>query len=95
MMTITGSIADSSSGEHIPYANISVIGTLLGTVADVNGYFILRDIALHNARLRVSAVGYKEKEFDVEYNGKQSISLDLKISEFPRRCQLWRLLEER
>ncbi len=84
MMTITGSIADSSSGEHIPYANISVIGTSLGTVADVNGYFILRDIALHNARLRVSAVGYKEKEFDVEYNGKQSISLDLKISESPK-----------
>jgi len=84
VVTITGSITDSSSGEKVPYATIVVEGTSTGTVADVNGYFILRNITLHHTRLRVSAIGYKEKEFSVEENGTGLITLNLKISESPR-----------
>jgi hypothetical protein len=84
VMTITGSVADSSSGELIPYASILISGTSIGTVADVNGYFILRNVRLHDTKLRVSAIGYREKEFDIEDNGKQSITIDLRIPESPR-----------
>ncbi|HQT91119.1 MAG TPA: carboxypeptidase-like regulatory domain-containing protein, partial [Candidatus Kryptobacter bacterium] len=48
IVTITGSIADSSSGERIPYATVSIAGTSSGAVADVNGYFILRNVRLQN-----------------------------------------------
>ena len=84
IVTITGSIADSASGERIPYASVMVAGTSIGTVADVNGYFILRNVTLHDTKLRAAAVGYKEKEFSVEYNGKESITLNLKLPESPR-----------
>ncbi len=83
-VTITGSIVDSSSGERIPYASILVVGKSIGTVADVNGYFILRGVALRNTRLRVSAIGYREKEFSIEDNGKQTISMELEIAQAPR-----------
>ncbi len=82
-VTITGSVADSSSGERIPYATVSVVGTSTGTVADVNGYFILQNVALHGTRLRASAIGYRGKEFGVEYKGEQSIVMILKIPESP------------
>ena len=84
IVTITGSIADSSSGEGIPYAGITVVGTSIGTVADVNGYFILRDITLDKTKLHVSAVGYSEKDFSIEYDGKDVIAVSLKIPESPR-----------
>ncbi len=84
IVTITGSIADSSSGERIPYATVSIAGTSSGTVADVNGYFILRNVSLQNAKLRVSAIGYREKEFSVEYGGKSNITVHLEIPESPR-----------
>ncbi len=83
-MTITGSVADSASGERIPYATVMVVGTTIGTMADVNGYFILRNLKLTKIRLRVSAIGYREKEVNVEYKGRQTISLSLTLPESPK-----------
>lgn len=82
--TITGSVADSSNGEGVPYVNILVAGTSIGTVADVNGYFILRGVPTHNVKLRISAVGYTTKEVAVEYAGGKSVTLHLQIRESPR-----------
>jgi len=82
-ITITGSVADSASGERIPYASISLAGTLTGTVADVNGYFILRNIPPRDARLRVSAIGYQSKDFRVIDSGEPTIVMNLRILESP------------
>ena len=82
-VTITGSVVDSSSGERIPYATVSVVGTSAGTVANVNGYFILRNVVVHDTRLRASALGYQGKEFGVEYNGGLAVIMNLKIPESP------------
>ena len=82
-ITITGSVADSASGERIPYATVSVVGTTAGTVADVNGYFILHNVAPHGARLRASAIGYEAKDFRVEVNREQPVIMNMKIPEAP------------
>lgn len=87
VVTITGSVVDSSNAERVPYATIFVAGTTIGTVADVNGYFILQNITLKNTILRVSAIGYREKEFNIVDDGKQNIKIDLKISESPTTLQ--------
>ena len=80
-ISITGSVVDSASGERIPYATVAVVGTSAGTMADVNGYFILQNVAVLGARLRASAVGYQGKEFQVESNGEQTVVMNLKIPE--------------
>ena len=36
-----------------------VEGTTIGTMADINGYFVLRNVNLENLVLRVTAVGYE------------------------------------
>lgn len=82
-LTITGSIADSASGERLPYASVLVEGTSIGTVADVNGYFILRRLRLTEPKLRISAVGYTVKVVDVLYSGKPTISLSVFLSASP------------
>lgn len=82
-LTITGSVADSASGERLPYASVLVEGTSIGMMADVNGYFILRNLRAANMKLRISAIGYTAKEVDVLYTGKPTISLSVLLSESP------------
>ncbi len=83
-ITVKGSVVDSSSGERIPYATIVVVGATIGTVADINGYFILRNISSKNLKLRVSAVGYRTKVFDVENVLRETVSMELRIAESPK-----------
>lgn len=80
---ITGSVADSSTGERLPYASVVIVGTSSGSVADINGYFILRGLPPKNLKLRVSAVGYVSKEFSVHFTGKHIISVDFRLRPRP------------
>ena len=83
IVSITGSVADSASGERIPYATVAVVGTSAGTVADVNGYFILQNVVVRETKLRASAIGYQPKEFRVEFNREQTVIMNMKIAESP------------
>jgi len=49
----------------IPYANIVVSGTNLGTASDENGFFSLR-IPVKNLTIRVSSIGYLTQSFSVD-----------------------------
>ena len=84
VVTVEGSVVDSTNGERIPYATVSVVNTAVGVVADVNGYFILRNVKLPGTKLRASAIGYKPKDFDVAYNGQTVVIMRLLIPESPK-----------
>ncbi|MFA8451338.1 MAG: TonB-dependent receptor domain-containing protein [Bacteroidales bacterium] len=55
---IFGEIKDSS-GEHVPFANILVVGTTLGAAADATGHFKIINLKPGQHTLRAQAVGYK------------------------------------
>ncbi len=83
-VTIQGSIIDSSNGERIPYAAVMIYGTKIGTVADVNGYFILRNVSPQNVALRVTALSYKTKIFDIGNVSGTSTAVRLELAESPK-----------
>lgn len=83
-MTIKGSVVDSASGERIPYATVSIVGTSIGTVADINGYFFLRNVKPEQTRLRASAIGYRSKDFELPDSLKESTTVRLAIPESPK-----------
>src|SRR4051812_44060723 len=60
--SVTGRVTNSS-GEPLPGATISVVGSTGGTSAGTDGAFTISVPA--NARLRVSAVGFAEQEKSV------------------------------
>lgn len=60
-----GDIKSSASGEHIPYATITVKGTTLGTVADGSGHFKLPHLPEGKNILIARAIGYKTAEAEV------------------------------
>ncbi|MDE3056947.1 MAG: TonB-dependent receptor [Bacteroidota bacterium] len=83
-VTIQGSVVDSASGERIPYATVMIAGTKIGAVADVNGYFILRNVSPYDVKLQVSTVGYREKTFDIGNISGTSRTLRLELAEAPK-----------
>jgi len=75
--TVTGRV--TSNGEAVPYANIMVKGTALGTAADGNGRFTLTRIPAGTRIIDVRAMGYRgmQKSVSVPQTGTVEISFNL------------------
>ncbi len=87
-ITIFGNISDKNTGEKLPYVNIGVENTSIGTISNEKGDFVLAVPEKHKAQnFVVSMVGYESQKFSVEKNtGKATltvklVSIDFNISE--------------
>ena len=79
---IYGFITDSLSGEALIGANVFVEESGKGMATDINGYYVLSEIASNEITLIVSYVGYKRFEKKINFvndniNNKNSINLDI------------------
>lgn len=68
-------IVKSSNGESIIGANVTVEGTTIGCITDIDGNFILEDVP-DNANLTVSYIGFQTQSVSVI--GKSSLNVILK-----------------
>lgn len=58
--TITGRVIDEDTEEGLPFANVFIKGTTIGTATDVDGYFEIKLTERYDS-LAVSAIGYHTK----------------------------------
>ena len=74
-VTISGVVKDSKTKDRLPFANISISGSHIGTVANSEGEFSLKVLASQNAEsFEVSHIGYVNKKFSVsESSGKEIV----------------------
>lgn len=72
--SVSGKITDSSTGESIVGANVTVQGTTKGTISDANGAYTLTGID-RNAKLVFSFIGYVTQIVPV--GGKTAINITL------------------
>lgn len=84
--TLRGNIADSLTGESLPYSNLLLEGTALGASADLNGNFTIPGIPAKNYDLRVSYVGYQTRIIPVVI--KPGEMTQVRINLFPSSVQL-------
>lgn len=75
-LTVKGTVTDSSTGEAVPYASVSVKGTMNGTATDDNGQYSIK-ISTKDAVLVFSFVGYATTEIPV--NGKSVVNCALEV----------------
>tara|TARA_A100001011_G_scaffold249309_1_gene257628 strand:- start:294 stop:2630 length:2337 start_codon:yes stop_codon:yes gene_type:complete len=78
---ISGFISDSSSAEALIGANVILQETGQGMATDINGYYIIQDIAPGDYVLMVSYVGFKLKKEKLNISDGQSIKLDISLTE--------------
>ncbi len=76
-----GDIKSKVTGEHIPYANIMVKGTNIGTAADGSGHFKLANLPVGKCIIIARAIGYKSQEKEVFMEKNKAITLFFDLDE--------------
>ena len=57
--TISGIVKDKESGETLPFANVFVKDTNIGTTTNADGFFTLFDVPSETSTIQVQYLGYK------------------------------------
>ncbi|MBK7260200.1 MAG: carboxypeptidase-like regulatory domain-containing protein [Ignavibacteriae bacterium] len=78
--TVKGTVKDGQTGEPLPSANVSVVGTSLGAVTDVEGRYILRGVPVGTRTLRASYLGYKPKDVQVQVKANAEVTQEFKMA---------------
>lgn len=78
---LTGHVLDERTGEHLPFVNVQVKGTNIGTVTDESGHYFLRDMPIGKQTIVFSYVGYETLELPVTVVEDKTIELKATIRE--------------
>jgi hypothetical protein len=84
---IKGRIFDESNNEPIPFANIIVFGTTIGSTSDLDGNFLFTGLEPGFVKLAASALGYEAKvTIDFQVTNAKTAFMDIPMK--PREFEL-------
>jgi hypothetical protein len=78
---ISGFVSDSSSGEALIGANVFLQETGQGMATDINGYYIIQDIAPGNYTIMVSYIGFDMYKQNTRLNDDESKKININLVE--------------
>ncbi len=78
---VTGHVLNKASKEYIPFINISLKGTTLGTVTDATGHYFLKNLPTGKFIIVVSGVGYKTIEKEIDLISVKSLDMNFEMEE--------------
>ncbi len=82
---LTGHVLDERTGEHLPYVNVQVKGTNIGTVTDESGHYLLQDLPVGHQTIIFSYIGYETLELPVNMEADKTIELKATIREMSQQ----------
>ena len=78
---LTGHVLDETTGEHLPYVNVQLKGTNIGTVTDETGHYLLKDLPVGRQIIVFSYVGYETLELPINIVEDKTIELKATLRE--------------
>ena len=82
---LIGHVLDEETGEHLPYVNVQVKGTNIGTVTDESGHYFLKNLPLGKQTIVFSYVGYETAELPVNIEEHKTTELRAIIREISQQ----------
>ena len=82
---LTGHVLDERTGEHLPYVNVQVKGTNIGTVTDESGHYFLKDLPIGRQTIIFSYVGYETLELPINMEADKTTELKAVIREISQQ----------
>lgn len=76
---VTGHVV--SKGEHIPFVNIYLENTTIGTTTDITGHYILVDLPIGKHTIVAKMVGYKIQKKEIELEPDQTLEVKFDLEE--------------
>lgn len=77
---IFGHIIDAETGEHLPFVNLIIKGTRIGTITDATGHYLLTNLPVGKHTLVAQSLGYATGEVEFEAIARTTIEVDVKIT---------------
>ena len=77
---LTGKITDKEAGQPIPFAQVQIVGTNLGTQTNQQGVYVVRGLPTGGHTVRVIALGYQSSQQGVFLNAGQETTLDFVLA---------------
>ena len=78
---VTGHVINKTMKEYIPFINIYLKGTTIGTVTDVTGHYFLKNLPAGKFILVVSGIGYKTIEKEIDLTSVKSLEINFEMEE--------------
>ena len=80
MVTLTGKVLDEKTGKPLPFANVFINNSTIGTNADENGNYRLPNLPIGNLEMGVSFLGYEtiKQTLRFEQPGIKNVMFKLK-----------------
>ncbi|HLP17648.1 MAG TPA: TonB-dependent receptor [Bacteroidota bacterium] len=75
--SIKGTIKDAQTKDPLPFANLTIKGTSLGTASDISGIFTIQAVPAGVYKLRVGFIGYRTKEVNVTVTEDKATQLNI------------------
>ncbi len=76
---VFGHVVSAEDGAHIPFINVVVEGTRIGTITDASGHYMLTNLPEGEHTLVVKGMGYESESIDFEISANQSLEIDFEI----------------
>lgn len=78
---IIGHIRDKSTGEHLPYISICIVGTTIGTTSDATGHYFLKNLPEGEFIIEASCIGFKTASRKVVLKKGETQEINFEIEE--------------
>lgn len=80
--SLKGRVVDAVSNEPLPFVNVIVSGTTIGTITDMDGNFVLTGLTPGFVRIEASFVGYRRAiSSEVEVSAARVNSIEIQMEE--------------
>lgn len=78
---IIGHVTDKNTGEHMPYVNIFLKGTVINAATDATGHYFMKNLPEGEFTVVASFVGYKTQTKDVVLKKGVTLEINFEIEE--------------
>ena len=78
---IFGHVLSANTGEHLPFATITLKGTTIGCAANGTGHYTINNIPVGEHTIVVSAIGYETKEVSFRAVPRTTEELNFSLAE--------------
>jgi iron complex outermembrane recepter protein len=76
---IFGHVLDAETGDHLPFVNLLIKGTRIGTMTDATGHYLLTNLPVGRHTLIVQSMGFETTEVVFEIREKQTLEVDVEV----------------
>jgi hypothetical protein len=76
---LRGVVADSATGEKLPFANVVIMGSGKGAATNINGFYLIPNVLPGSYEVAASSVGYERRVQRINVGATGPVHLDFKL----------------